>query len=86
MKGSLNKCDILCLKSVEKTIPNDVLLWFANFLMFKDMQSHFLIPKSCLVSEPVSIKIGKQEKITNKIDNSSRENFTYRVIISKECY
>ncbi|XP_045540221.1 uncharacterized protein LOC123722433 [Papilio machaon] len=85
VKGTLSKCDILCLKSVEKKIPNDILLWFANFLMFKDMQSHFMTPKSCLVSEPVSVKIERQENNINKPDNvSHRGKFTYRVIISKE--
>ncbi|CAH0727513.1 unnamed protein product, partial [Brenthis ino] len=49
-KGILSKKDLYCLKLIQGCIGDSTFTWLIQFLIYKDIQSIYSIPKSCLVS------------------------------------
>ncbi|CAG4942264.1 unnamed protein product [Colias eurytheme] len=80
-RGFLSMADLLCVKCVEKTQPDDVVLWFVDFLVHKDMLSKYEGRfRSCLVST-FPWDINHQTKKYREVNTYEKK---YKVVIKKK--
>lgn len=76
----LNKQDLYCLKCIEPIASDATILWFINFLIYKDMQSNFNFLKTCLVDTMYS------KKCTNPLVNLNyfeRKKYHFDFVINQ---
>lgn len=63
-KGVLSHQDIVCIKCIEATENNSTIIWFINYLLYKDMQSKYTYHlSSCLVGD-----------LENHVNNHDKDN------------